>query len=67
METLEKAPAKLNLSLDALFRHLDGDPEWRMVMTAIDLADYVTLKRVMIRTRSRFRQIPAFFGKINEI
>ena len=24
METLEKAPAKLNLSLDALFRHLDG-------------------------------------------
>lgn len=44
MEILQKAPAKLNLSLDALFRHLDGDPEWRMVMTAIDLADYVHLK-----------------------
>ena len=44
METLEKAPAKLNLSLDALFRHLDGDPEWRMVMTAIDLADYVHIE-----------------------
>ena len=44
METLEKAPAKLNLSLDALFRHLDGEPEWRMVMTAIDLADYVHIE-----------------------
>ena len=32
METLEKAPAKLNLSLDALFRHLDGDPEWRILV-----------------------------------
>lgn len=44
MEILEKAPAKLNLSLDALFRHLDGDPEWKMVMTAIDLADYVHIQ-----------------------
>lgn len=60
MEILEKAPAKLNLSLDALFRHLDGDPEWRMVMTAIDLADYVhietsdELNDIQVRTNTGF-------------
>lgn len=60
MEILEKAPAKLNLSLDALFRHLDGDPEWRMVMTAIDLADYVHIETingsndVQVRTNTGF-------------
>lgn len=59
METLEKAPAKLNLSLDTLFRHLDGDPEWRMVMTAIDLADYVHLQtgpvsEIQVRTNTGF-------------
>ncbi|AUJ31398.1 MAG: 4-(cytidine 5'-diphospho)-2-C-methyl-D-erythritol kinase [Liquorilactobacillus nagelii] len=41
MEIIEKAPAKLNLFLDTPFRHPDGAPEWQMVMTAIDLADYV--------------------------
>lgn len=44
MEIIEKAPAKINLSLDTPFRHLDGAPEWRMVMTAVDLADYVQVK-----------------------
>lgn len=60
MEILEKAPAKLNLSLDALFRHLDGDPEWKMVMTAIDLADYVYLdtndqtNEIIVQTNTGF-------------
>lgn len=60
MEISEKAPAKLNLSLDTPFRHQDGDPEWKMVMTAIDLADYVTIKTtpkttdIIIETDSGF-------------
>lgn len=60
MEILEKAPAKLNLSLDTLFRHLDGDPEWKMVMTAIDLADYVYLdtndqnNEIIVQTNTGF-------------
>ncbi|EJF02056.1 4-(cytidine 5'-diphospho)-2-C-methyl-D-erythritol kinase [Liquorilactobacillus mali] len=44
MEIIEKAPAKINLSLDTPFRNLDGSPEWRMVMTAVDLADYVKIE-----------------------
>lgn len=39
-----KAPAKINLSLDARFRHPDGEHEWKMVMTSVDLADYVHLR-----------------------
>ena len=46
MEISEKAPAKLNLCLDTPFRHQDGEPEWRMVMTAIDLSDYVHIKTI---------------------
>ena len=46
MEISEKAPAKLNLSLDTPFRHQDGEPEWRMVMTAIDLSDYIHIKTI---------------------
>ncbi len=44
MELIEKAPAKINLSLDALYRHHDGEHEWRMVMTSVDLADYVHIQ-----------------------
>ncbi|MFD1486105.1 4-(cytidine 5'-diphospho)-2-C-methyl-D-erythritol kinase [Lacticaseibacillus baoqingensis] len=44
MEIIQKAPAKINLSLDALYRHHDGEHEWRMVMTSVDLADYVHIK-----------------------
>ncbi|WP_461225335.1 4-(cytidine 5'-diphospho)-2-C-methyl-D-erythritol kinase [Lacticaseibacillus suihuaensis] len=44
MEIVQKAPAKINLSLDALYRHQDGEHEWRMVMTAVDLADYVHIQ-----------------------
>jgi len=44
MEIIQKAPAKINLSLDARFRHPSGEHEWEMVMTSVDLADYVHLK-----------------------
>lgn len=59
MQRIEKAPAKINLSLDALFLHDDGEPEWQMVMTSIDLADYVqiTLRddpAIEVRTSSGF-------------
>ncbi|WP_193437381.1 4-(cytidine 5'-diphospho)-2-C-methyl-D-erythritol kinase [Sporolactobacillus pectinivorans] len=39
MKVLEKAPAKINLSLDVLGRRNDGYHEVRMVMATIDLAD----------------------------
>ncbi|RYM04895.1 4-(cytidine 5'-diphospho)-2-C-methyl-D-erythritol kinase [Sporolactobacillus sp. THM7-7] len=41
MRVLEKAPAKINLSLDVVGRRSDGFHEVRMVMTTIDLADRV--------------------------
>ena len=46
MEITEKAPAKLNLFLDTPFNHDDGLPEWNMIMTSVDLADYVIIKTV---------------------
>lgn len=57
MEITQKAPAKINLSLDALFRHSNGDHEWRMVMTSVDLADYVHIKpaaKLSVTTDSGF-------------
>ncbi|WP_407894813.1 4-(cytidine 5'-diphospho)-2-C-methyl-D-erythritol kinase [Lacticaseibacillus sp. N501-2] len=57
MELIEKAPAKINLSLDALYRHHDGEHEWRMVMTSVDLADYVHIqpaKAIRVTTDSGF-------------
>ncbi|KRK33444.1 4-diphosphocytidyl-2-C-methyl-D-erythritol kinase [Loigolactobacillus bifermentans DSM 20003] len=55
----EKAPAKINLSLDARFQHTNGDHEWQMVMTSVDLADYVEItprldQQIRIRTTSGF-------------
>ncbi len=44
MEINQKAPAKINLSLDSLFRHSDGEHEWEMVMTSVDLSDYVRIR-----------------------
>ena len=58
MEISEKAPAKLNFSLDTPFRHPDGNPEWKMVMIAVDLADYVHVKTKTDSTPSE--QIPGF-------
>lgn len=43
MIVTEKAPAKINLSLDTPMRYLDGSPQWNMVMNSIDLADYLTI------------------------
>ncbi|MBA4537450.1 4-(cytidine 5'-diphospho)-2-C-methyl-D-erythritol kinase [Bacillus aquiflavi] len=43
MRLLMKAPAKINLSLDALYKRLDGYHEVEMVMTTIDLADRLEL------------------------
>ncbi len=43
MRILEKAPAKINLSLDVLHKRTDGFHEVKMIMTTIDLADRVEL------------------------
>ena len=40
----EKAPAKINLTLDILGRRPDGYHELRMVMQAISLCDTVTVE-----------------------
>jgi 4-diphosphocytidyl-2-C-methyl-D-erythritol kinase len=40
----EKAPAKINLTLDVLYKRNDGYHELEMVMTTIDLADRVDLR-----------------------
>lgn len=44
MEVLERAYAKLNISLDTPFVHPSGEQEWDMLMVAIDLADTLTIK-----------------------
>lgn len=60
MKITEKAPAKINLSLDTPFIHKDGSQEWKMVMTSIDLADYVTITtipnkyKITVKTDSSF-------------
>ncbi len=41
-----KAPAKINLSLDALYKREDGYHEVEMVMTTIDLADRLELELI---------------------
>ncbi|WP_217588359.1 4-(cytidine 5'-diphospho)-2-C-methyl-D-erythritol kinase [Lentibacillus saliphilus] len=43
MVVFEKAPAKINLSLDVLNKRADGYHDVNMVMTTIDLADRVSL------------------------
>jgi 4-diphosphocytidyl-2-C-methyl-D-erythritol kinase len=52
MEVMERAYAKLNLSLDTPFIHDNGEQEWDMLMVAIDLADTVT-----VRTTTTHRNI----------
>lgn len=59
MIVVEKAAAKVNLGLDTPFRHADGQPEWDMVMTSIDLADYVEVrstdsKSIVVTSNSGF-------------
>lgn len=44
MEIIEKAPAKINLGLDILYKRDDDYHEVKMVMASIDLADKVSLR-----------------------
>jgi 4-diphosphocytidyl-2-C-methyl-D-erythritol kinase len=44
LKLMEKAPAKINLALDVLFKRPDGYHEVEMIMTTVDLADRIELK-----------------------
>lgn len=57
MYTSEKAPAKINLTLDALRKRPDGYHDLEMVMTTVDLADRIDLtdlpnKRIELESTS---------------
>lgn len=59
LRILEKAPAKINLSLDVLHKRPDGFHEVKMVMTTIDLADRIELSllkenKIHIESHNRF-------------
>ncbi|MBO1911004.1 4-(cytidine 5'-diphospho)-2-C-methyl-D-erythritol kinase, partial [Microvirga sp. 3-52] len=55
----EKAPAKINLTLDVLHKRDDGFHEVEMVMTTVDLADRVWFRsredgRIVVKTSQPF-------------
>jgi 4-diphosphocytidyl-2-C-methyl-D-erythritol kinase len=55
----EKAPAKINLTLDVLHKRPDGFHEVEMIMTTVDLADRIWIRptdngRIIIKTSERF-------------
>lgn len=59
MEIIEKAPAKINLGLDVLYKREDGYHELAMVMASVDLVDRLTLTslaedRIQIETNRAF-------------
>lgn len=59
MEIIEKAPAKINLGLDALYKREDGYHELEMVMASVDLADRLffeslTDDQIIIETDNSF-------------
>jgi 4-diphosphocytidyl-2-C-methyl-D-erythritol kinase len=59
LKLMEKAPAKINLALDVLFKRPDGYHEVEMIMTTVDLADRIELKeieqdKIQILSHSRF-------------
>ncbi|GGH88322.1 4-(cytidine 5'-diphospho)-2-C-methyl-D-erythritol kinase [Pullulanibacillus pueri] len=59
MKLIEKAPAKINLSLDVLNKRPDGYHEVRMVMTTVDLADRIEFERletdeIIVRSTSSY-------------
>ncbi|MDQ0216202.1 4-diphosphocytidyl-2-C-methyl-D-erythritol kinase [Oikeobacillus pervagus] len=61
MKLLMKAPAKINLSLDVLYKRPDGYHEVEMVMTTIDLADRIELAEIkgnQIKMVSHNRFVP---------
>lgn len=44
MEIIEKAPAKINLGLDVLYKREDNYHELEMVMSSVDLADHLNFE-----------------------
>lgn len=59
MEIIEKAPAKINLGLDVLYKRDDGYHELEMIMSSIDLADHLTFRtlekdEIIIETDNSF-------------
>lgn len=59
MEIIEKAPAKINLGLDVLYKREDGYHELEMVMASVDLADRLTIEelpedQIIIETNKAF-------------
>jgi len=61
VKLLIKAPAKINLSLDVLYKREDGYHEVEMVMTTIDLADRIELTLLsedVIKISSQNRFVP---------
>lgn len=46
LKVMEKAPAKINLALDVLFKRPDGYHEVEMIMTTVDLADRIELNDI---------------------
>ncbi|MED4789170.1 4-(cytidine 5'-diphospho)-2-C-methyl-D-erythritol kinase [Bacillus atrophaeus] len=61
MRILEKAPAKINLSLDVTKKRPDGYHEVEMIMTTIDLADRIELTEIVedeVRVASHNRFVP---------
>ncbi|STP28676.1 4-diphosphocytidyl-2-C-methyl-D-erythritol kinase [Enterococcus durans] len=46
MELIEKAPAKINLGLDVLYKRPDGYHELEMVMSSVDLADHLFFEEI---------------------
>ncbi|MFK4567701.1 4-(cytidine 5'-diphospho)-2-C-methyl-D-erythritol kinase [Enterococcus sp. UD-01] len=59
MEIIEKAPAKINLGLDALYKRKDGYHELEMVMASVDLADRLIFEpleenKIVIETTNSF-------------
>ncbi|TLG73837.1 4-(cytidine 5'-diphospho)-2-C-methyl-D-erythritol kinase [Culicoidibacter larvae] len=44
-EVIEKAYAKINLTLDVLFKRDDGYHEVEMIMTSLELADYLSFSK----------------------
>lgn len=44
MEIIEKAPAKINLGLDALYKREDGYHELQMIMSSVDLSDHLIIR-----------------------
>ncbi|WP_208587338.1 4-(cytidine 5'-diphospho)-2-C-methyl-D-erythritol kinase [Gracilibacillus suaedae] len=61
MYTIEKAPAKINLTLDVLYKRPDQYHEVEMVMTTVDLADrieFFLLEEHKIEVASENRFVP---------